>query len=119
MPPDTDQSLANLRLERDAIILYDALARIEKDPKRASAFERIAGNERRHASIWADKLRERGVDVPPEPTRPRPRVATIVEAGTRGPGAGSRGAGATGWRAGAGRDATARLARTECRGRPR
>jgi len=78
MPPDTDQSLANLRLERDAIILYDALARIEKDPKRASAFERIAGNERRHASIWADKLRERGVDVPPAPTRPRPRVAAIV-----------------------------------------
>jgi VIT1/CCC1 family predicted Fe2+/Mn2+ transporter len=76
--PDTDQSLANLRLERDAIILYDALARIEKDPQRAAAFERIAGNERRHAAIWADKLRERGVDVPPPPTRPRPRVAAIL-----------------------------------------
>jgi hypothetical protein len=78
MPPDTDQSLANLRLERDAIILYDALAQIEKDPHRASAFERIARNERRHAAIWADKLRERGVDVPPAPTRPRPRVAVIL-----------------------------------------
>ena len=78
MPPDTDQSLANLRLERDAIILYDALARIEKDPHRAAAFERIARNERRHATIWADKLRERGADVPPAPTRPRPRVAVIL-----------------------------------------
>ena len=78
MPPDTDQSLANLRLERDAIILYESLARIEKDPNRSSAFERIAGNERRHAAIWADKLRERGVDVPPEPARPRPRVAVIL-----------------------------------------
>ena len=61
MAPETDQSLANLRLERDAIILYDALARIEKDPQRAAAFERIAGNERRHAAVWADKLRGRGL----------------------------------------------------------
>ncbi|HEX3429189.1 MAG TPA: VIT1/CCC1 family protein [Candidatus Limnocylindrales bacterium] len=78
MPSDTDQSLANLRLERDAIILYDALARIEKDPHRAAAFERIAGNERRHAGVWAGKLQERGLDVPPAPTRPRARVAAIL-----------------------------------------
>ena len=78
MPPDTDQSLANLRLERDAILLYDGLARLEKDPHRASAFDRIAGNERRHAAIWADKLQERGVDVPPAPNRPRARVAAIL-----------------------------------------
>jgi VIT1/CCC1 family predicted Fe2+/Mn2+ transporter len=78
MPPVADQSLANLRLERDAVILYEALARIEKDPQRASAFERIATNERRHAGIWADKLRERGLDVPPAPTRPRARVAAIL-----------------------------------------
>jgi vacuolar iron transporter family protein len=78
MAPETDQSLANLRLERDAIILYEELARIEKDPQRASAFERIARNERRHAGIWADKLRERGVDVPTAPARPRARVAVIL-----------------------------------------
>jgi vacuolar iron transporter family protein len=78
MPAETDQSLANLRLERDAIILYEELARLEKDPHRASAFERIAGNERRHAAIWADKLRERGVDVPPASSRPRPRIAVIL-----------------------------------------
>jgi vacuolar iron transporter family protein len=78
MPPDSDQSLANLRLERDAIILYEALAGIEKDPQRAAAFERIAANERRHAGIWAAKLRERGLEVPPAPTRPRPRVAVIL-----------------------------------------
>jgi len=29
MSPDTDQSLANLRLERDAVILYEALAEID------------------------------------------------------------------------------------------
>ena len=78
MPFDTAQSLANLRLERDAILLYDALATIEKDVQRAAAFRRIAGNERRHAEVWATKLREAGIDVPPPPTRPRPRVAVIL-----------------------------------------
>jgi VIT1/CCC1 family predicted Fe2+/Mn2+ transporter len=78
MTPDPTQSLSNLRLERDAILLYDALASIDKDDQRASAFRRIAGNERRHAEIWAGKLREAGVDVPDAPTRPRPRVAAII-----------------------------------------
>jgi VIT1/CCC1 family predicted Fe2+/Mn2+ transporter len=75
---DAGQSLANLQLERDAILLYDALAGIEKDPDRRSAFTRIASNERRHADIWATKLRDAGVDVPPAATRPRPRVAFII-----------------------------------------
>jgi VIT1/CCC1 family predicted Fe2+/Mn2+ transporter/rubrerythrin len=78
MPPETAQSLDNLRLERDAILLYDALASIEKDAQRAAAFRRIAANERRHADVWARKLEERGADVPPPPTRPRMRVAIIV-----------------------------------------
>jgi vacuolar iron transporter family protein len=78
MSPETAQSLENLRLERDAILLYDALAEIEKDPHRASAFRRIAGNERRHADIWARKLEEGGASVPPAPTRPRARVAIII-----------------------------------------
>jgi len=78
MTPDPVQSLANLRLERDAILLYDALGTIEQDPSRAAAFHRIAANERRHADIWAGKLREAGTDVPPAPTRPRMRVAFII-----------------------------------------
>ncbi|MEP6637792.1 MAG: VIT1/CCC1 family protein [Chloroflexota bacterium] len=78
MPPiDVEQSLDNLKLERDAIILYDALAAIEKDPRRVAAFSRIATNERRHADIWATKLRELGGDVP-APDRPRIRVRFII-----------------------------------------
>ena len=78
MPPiDTAQSLDNLKLERDAIVLYDALATIDPDPRRAAAFERIAGNERRHAEVWASKLRDLGVDVPPA-GRPRARVRAII-----------------------------------------
>ena len=78
MIPDPVQSLANLRLERDAVLLYEALAAIEIDPQRAGAFNRIATNERRHAEVWASKLREAGVEVPPAPSRPRPRVRIIV-----------------------------------------
>ena len=44
---DHAESLANLRLEQDALALYDALATIEKDPRRAETFRTIAGNERR------------------------------------------------------------------------
>jgi len=76
-PIDVEQSLDNLKLERDAIVLYEALSTIEKDPRRAAAFERIAGNERRHADIWASKLRDLGADVP-APDGPRMRVRFII-----------------------------------------
>jgi len=74
---DITQSLENLKLERDAIQLYDALAAIEKEPRRAEAFRKIAGNERRHADIWATRLTELGADVPPIGTA-RARVKTII-----------------------------------------
>jgi VIT1/CCC1 family predicted Fe2+/Mn2+ transporter len=76
-PIDIEQSLDNLKLERDAILLYDALAGIEKDAHRAEAFRRIASNERRHADIWASKLAGLGADVPPA-GGPRMRVRFII-----------------------------------------
>ena len=78
MPPiDVEQSLDNLRLERDAIVLYDSLAGIDKDPRRAEAFHRIASDERRHADIWAAKLRELGGTLPAE-ERPRLRIRLVI-----------------------------------------
>jgi VIT1/CCC1 family predicted Fe2+/Mn2+ transporter len=74
---DVEQSLANLKLERDAIVLYDALAGIERDPRRAAAFQHIASNERRHGEVWADKLRQQGVAVPVA-GGPRLRVRLII-----------------------------------------
>jgi VIT1/CCC1 family predicted Fe2+/Mn2+ transporter len=71
------QSLENLRLEQDAVALYEALAGIERDPRRSAAFRHIAANERRHAEIWATRLRELGATVPPPP-RPRARVRLII-----------------------------------------
>ncbi len=76
-PADHAESLANLRLEQDALALYEALGSIEKDPRRAETFRTIAGNERRHAGIWADRLRTLGAEVPP-PARPRVRVRVII-----------------------------------------
>jgi vacuolar iron transporter family protein len=71
------QSLENLKLEQDAIVLYDALAGIEQDPRRAHAFRHIADNERRHADIWAGRLRELGASVP-HAGRPRVRIRIII-----------------------------------------
>jgi VIT1/CCC1 family predicted Fe2+/Mn2+ transporter len=71
------RSLENLRLERDAIVLYDSLSRIEKDQRRADAFRRIAANERRHAEIWATRLAALGAHVP-EAAAPRLRVRFII-----------------------------------------
>jgi VIT1/CCC1 family predicted Fe2+/Mn2+ transporter len=74
---DIRQSLENLRLERDAIWLYDALAAIERDERRRTAFRHIAENERRHAAIWSAWLEARDVAVP-EPRGPRLRVRAIA-----------------------------------------
>ena len=76
-PIDLAQSLENLKLERDAIVLYDGLAAIEKDRRRAEAFRTIAGNERRHAAVWATKLRDLGATVP-EAGGARLRIRTIL-----------------------------------------
>jgi VIT1/CCC1 family predicted Fe2+/Mn2+ transporter len=76
-PEERTRSLANLKLERDAVVLYDRLAEIEKEPARAAAFRRIAGNERRHAEVWASRLAAAGVAVPSD-GGPRPRVRVII-----------------------------------------
>jgi rubrerythrin len=71
------RSLANLKLERDAITLYDSLAAIEKNPERASVFKRIASNERRHAEIWASRLAQAGATIPAI-SGPRLRVRMVI-----------------------------------------
>jgi len=76
-PAEVQRSIENLRLERDAITLYESLSTIEKDPDRAAAFQRIAANERRHAEIWAQRLASAGASVPPV-GRPRARVRLII-----------------------------------------
>jgi len=76
-PAEIAESLACLRMEQDSVALYDALAAIEKDERRAAAFRGIAAGERRHAAMWAERLRALGADVP-APGRPRARVRFVL-----------------------------------------
>ncbi|MEW5763774.1 MAG: VIT1/CCC1 transporter family protein [Acidobacteriota bacterium] len=53
--------LRNLRDERRAAAVYEALAQAEKDAERASLFRDLAAVETRHAEVWEGKLRDAGV----------------------------------------------------------
>ena len=76
-PAELQHCLANLKLERDAVQLYDRLAELERDPVRADAFRAIGSGERRHAFIWASRVQACGQEVPPmEP--PRWRVRAVL-----------------------------------------
>src|SRR3989304_5776314 len=46
-------------------------------PPRAHPCRTIAANERRHADVWATRLREEGVEVPPT-DGPRARIRFIL-----------------------------------------
>ncbi|MFV2064565.1 MAG: VIT1/CCC1 transporter family protein [Chloroflexota bacterium] len=76
-PAELEHSLANLKLERDAVQLYESLAEIEDDAVRKDAFHAIASNERRHAFIWATRVQAAGTEVP-HISAPRWRVRAIV-----------------------------------------
>ena len=78
-PAELEHSLGNLKLERDAVQLYERLAEIDKDAVRKEAFHAIASNERRHAFIWATRIQAVGAEVPPM-SPPRWRVRVIMAA---------------------------------------
>ncbi len=67
-----EQYLENLKGEQDGAALYDAVAEAEPNPKLAEVYRRLAATERKHAEIWAEKLRKAGVEAP----RFRPGVRT-------------------------------------------
>jgi len=66
MPPSpTKQYLENLTDERNSAALYRTLADIEKNPKIAEVYRRLAETEDAHAATWAEKLKAANVAVPP------------------------------------------------------
>jgi len=61
----TKQYLENLTDERNSAALYRTLAEIEKNPKIAEVYRRLAATEEAHAATWAEKLKAANVAVPP------------------------------------------------------
>ena len=57
-------ALASLHDELNGAYLYEALARIEKDPRLAEVYKRMAAVESKHAAIWVERLKEAGVSIP-------------------------------------------------------
>ncbi|MGV2290277.1 VIT1/CCC1 transporter family protein [Trinickia sp. YCB016] len=51
----------NLADELDSAALYETLAHVEADKKRAAVFSELAASERGHAQVWIDKLHANGV----------------------------------------------------------
>jgi VIT1/CCC1 family predicted Fe2+/Mn2+ transporter len=65
----------NLQDERDGITLYEGLAALESDPKRADTLRAIAIAERKHAALWESKLSALGVA---ETYTPSARVRALL-----------------------------------------
>jgi VIT1/CCC1 family predicted Fe2+/Mn2+ transporter len=63
--PATKQYLENLSDERNSAALYGTLAEIEKNPKIAEVYRRLAATEEAHAATWAEKLTAANAAVPP------------------------------------------------------
>ena len=57
-------ALSSLNDELNGAYLYDALAHTEKDTRLAEVYHRMADVERKHASIWTERLKEADVTIP-------------------------------------------------------
>ena len=54
----------NYLVEMEGIALYRMMAAAEEDAKRAEIFEKLAGNEERHAQRWARLIQAAGGSIP-------------------------------------------------------
>ena len=68
------QYLAYWTDERNGAALYRALAEVEKNPKLAEVYRRLAATEDGHAANWEEKLTAAHSPVPPFKIAPRTRM---------------------------------------------
>lgn len=61
---DIPRYLANWQKEVDGTVLYLALAEIEKQPKLAEVYRRMAASEEKHTAFWEKRLEEAGSKLP-------------------------------------------------------
>ena len=80
-PPNLNSFHEHWQDESDASYLYDILANLERDPKRASVFGRLRDIEVEHAKIWAALLQSHG--RPPGRFRPSARARILALLGRR------------------------------------
>ncbi len=73
-PADIKRYRENYQGEIDGVEIYRRLSRAEKNPERAQIFLDLAETEKKHMQVWADRLREAGVD----PGNPRPALRVRV-----------------------------------------
>jgi len=64
MKTDIERYHTNLRAEQEGAALYQLLAQKERNEHLAELYRRMADVEQRHASVWADHLRQAGEPVP-------------------------------------------------------
>ena len=74
---DPRRFLAYLQAERNASLLYRALAQTV-DGEQREAFLELADIEEEHSAHWIAKLTEHGIEIPPAPTELDPNDAALV-----------------------------------------
>jgi hypothetical protein len=74
---DPRRFLKYLEAERNAALLYRALAQTTEGERQEALLE-LADVEDKHAAHWIDKLNEYGVDIPPAPTALEPDDQQLV-----------------------------------------
>ncbi len=65
---------ANWQAEIDGAALYRTLAETESQPQLAEVYRRLAETEDKHATAWAEKMRNAGAAVPPAKFSTRARI---------------------------------------------
>lgn len=73
---DLARLLRNCQDERDSAALYEALSRIERNPRLREVFRGLGESERGHCAYWEERLRSQGLEVPP--FRPSLRTRTMI-----------------------------------------
>ena len=77
MSPDPKRFLGYLEAERNAVLLYRALAETTDGDRREALLE-LAEIEEHHAAHWVEKLEEYGIPVPPAPVDLDPNDAGLL-----------------------------------------
>jgi len=72
---DINRFRENMKEETEAVFLYESMAQAESDNALKHIYMKLAETEKKHAKVWADKLKAAGESVPE--IKPSLRVRTL------------------------------------------